>query len=76
VWNFTDNGNSPSHTELGKSYNSALSGSTTSVAEIKLRNVTVKSKTDNITNLKIDGTKYKFNFYHKQNANMTTTIKM
>lgn len=76
VWNFTTGGTNPYYTELGKSYNSALSGSTTSVAEIKLRNVTVKSKTDNITNLKIDGTKYTFNFYHKQDANMTTTIKM
>lgn len=75
VWEFTNNGTNPYYTPLGSSYNVALSGSTTSVAEIKLRSVKVKSKSENITNLKI-GTKYTFNFYHKQDNNMTTTIKM
>lgn len=75
VWEFTNNGTNPYYTPLGSSYNVALSGSTTSVAEIKLRSIKVKSKSENITNLKI-GTKYTFNFYHKQDNNMTTTIKM
>lgn len=76
VWEFTDNGTNPYHTDLGNSYNSTLSGTTVSVAEIKLRSAKVKSTSDNITNLKTDGTKYTFNFYHKQDNYMTTTIKM
>lgn len=75
VWEFTDNGSNPYHTELGNSYNSTLSGSTVSVAEIKLRSIKVKSKSENVTNLLV-GTNYTFNFYHKQDNNMTTTIKM
>lgn len=76
VWEFTDSGTNPYHTELGNSYNATLSGTTASVAEIKLRSVKVKSTSDNVTNLKTDGTTYTFNFYHKQDNNMTTTIKM
>jgi len=75
LWEFTDSGTNPYHTSLGSSYNSTLSGTTTSVAEIKLRSIKVKSKSENITNLK-SGTKYTFNFYHQQDNNMTTTIKM
>lgn len=76
LWEFTDYGTSPYHTPLGNSYNSSLSGTTVSVAEIKARSMKIKSKSENITNLKTDGTKYTFNFYHKQDADMTTTIKM
>lgn len=75
VWEFTNNGTNPYHTDLGVSYNSTLSGQTVSVAEIKARSIKIKSKSENITNLKID-TKYTFNFYHQQDNNMTTTIKM
>lgn len=75
VWEFTDSGTNPYHTPLGASYNSTLSGQTVSVAEIKARSTKIKSKSENITNL-ILNTKYTFNFYHKQDNNMTTTIKM
>lgn len=79
VWDFTDYGTNPYHTPLGNSYNSSLSGTIISVAEIKARSMKIKSKSENITNLIVDAegkTKYTFNFYHKQDADMTTTIKM
>ena len=76
VWAFTNNGSNPYHTNLGDAYNTSLAGSTVSVAEIKFRDIKIKSKSENITNLKTDGTNYVFSFYHKQDANMTTTIKM
>ena len=76
VWEFTDSGTNPEHTNLGNSYNSTLSGRTISIAEIKARSTKIKSKSENITDLKTDGTKYTFNFYHKQDVDTTTTIKM
>jgi hypothetical protein len=76
VWGFVDNGNNPYHTPLGASYNVAMAGITSSVSEIKLQDVIVRSIADNITGLKTDGTIYTLNFSYKQDTDTITTIRM
>ena len=76
VWEFTDNGNMPEHTDLGNSYNSTMMGSTISVSEIRLQDIIANTTIDNIEGLKNDNTQYSLNFYYKQDADTTTTIRM
>jgi hypothetical protein len=76
VWGFVDNGNNPYHTPLGASYNVAMAGITSSVSEIKLQDVIVRSIADNITGLKTDGTIYTLNFSYKQDTDTITIIRM
>ena len=51
-------------------------GSTVSCSEIMLQDAILKSKYNNIQNLKTDGTQYTLNFYYKQEENVTTKIKL
>ncbi len=51
------------HTELGKGYNANLIGKTVSIANIVLKNIVIKTKSNNITNLKI-GQTYSLHFFY------------
>lgn len=84
TWAFVDNSSGNSyHTELGNSYNGALSGITVSSAEIVLKNYKIVSalkgdtdgSLDNITGL-IEGREYTLNFNYTSDPNTTSTIKM
>ena len=76
LWEFIENGNLFDHTNLGSGYNGIMVGSTVSCSEIILQDAILKSKYNNIQNLKTDGTQYTLNFYYKQEENVTTKIKL
>lgn len=77
VWEFSEKGSDTQyyHTELGNSYNALLIGKTTSVANIKLRNITINTTADNITGLNINQT-YTLSYKYSQDDLTETTISL
>lgn len=63
------------HTDLGEGYNGNMIGLTVSPSEVKLRNIVIETKQDNITDLKLNNI-YTLNYSYKQDANTTTRIQL
>ena len=62
-------------TPFGKGYNSSLIGKTTSIANIEIKNATITTKEENITNLKI-GRTYTINFEYTLDENTVANVSM
>ena len=62
-------------TPLGQGYNSNLIGQTTSIANIKMKNASINTKTMNITGLKV-GQQYTLNYYYTLDSNTTGIITL
>ena len=74
VWDITLDNNGEC-TELGEGYNANLIGRTTAIANIKMKDATITTKSGNISNLKV-GQQYTLNYYYTMDANTTATVTL
>ena len=74
VWTRTINTNGYC-TELGQGYNSSLIGQTTSIANIVMKNSSIVTKSENITNVRLNQP-YNFSFYYTLGENATATVSL
>ncbi len=62
-------------TELGEGYNSSLVGQTVALSNIVMKNASIVTKNENITNLKI-GQTYNLSFYYTLGSNASATVNL